>query len=309
LLTCKQYGLIKRIEHFWKGLRDNSSQISPVPPQTYGDRFINFVTGITMTKEEAARRQTHDSIRSEALSAVVRSRHNSRGQQLGNGIDGTHSQSHSRQTGSQGRDRLGIPDHPGDREKSPPGSPVAVEKTMQKAQTQTNKETSGGKDGRRRSEEEKPQRTLLAAEDGKANALLPVVSEENLDERKGSTASSRSIRIDGQACRSPSPMAKGDNEGIRMVSASTMRDSDEDHMRDPQQSHNQANRDGDIDVDGSRDRRDEDMNQEWDEKQIENERERGRSKPPRLDSGLLPKISPIEERAGWMMNNMDPEKR
>lgn len=33
----------------------NKSQISPIPPEGYGDRFIKFISGITMTKEEQDR--------------------------------------------------------------------------------------------------------------------------------------------------------------------------------------------------------------------------------------------------------------
>ena len=50
-----QYGLIKKAEHFWKGMSANKSQISPIPPQGYGDRFVKFITGVTMTKEESDR--------------------------------------------------------------------------------------------------------------------------------------------------------------------------------------------------------------------------------------------------------------
>ena len=47
--------MVKKAEHFWKGLSNNKSQISPIPPEAYGDRFIHFMSGITMTKEEAER--------------------------------------------------------------------------------------------------------------------------------------------------------------------------------------------------------------------------------------------------------------
>lgn len=53
-----QYGFVKHLEHFWKGLSYPKSQISPVPADEYGERFINFITGITMTEEEAERRKT-----------------------------------------------------------------------------------------------------------------------------------------------------------------------------------------------------------------------------------------------------------
>ena len=50
-----QYGVIKKIEHFWKGLSQDRTQISALPPEQYGDRFLNFMSGITMSPEEAAR--------------------------------------------------------------------------------------------------------------------------------------------------------------------------------------------------------------------------------------------------------------
>ncbi|PHH59581.1 hypothetical protein CDD81_2846 [Ophiocordyceps australis] len=52
------YGMIKKIEHFWKGLSHDRTQISALPPDEYGDRFYNFVEGITMSAEEA-RREAH----------------------------------------------------------------------------------------------------------------------------------------------------------------------------------------------------------------------------------------------------------
>lgn len=55
LLTDEQYGAIKKIEHFWKGLSHESSQISALPPEEYGDRFIQFMSGITISAEEAQR--------------------------------------------------------------------------------------------------------------------------------------------------------------------------------------------------------------------------------------------------------------
>jgi 1-phosphatidylinositol-4-phosphate 5-kinase len=49
--------MLKKAEHFWKGLSHNRSQISPVPSQSYGERFIHFIEGITMSKEEAERQE------------------------------------------------------------------------------------------------------------------------------------------------------------------------------------------------------------------------------------------------------------
>lgn len=50
-----QYGVIKKIEHFWKGLSHDRTQISALPPEQYGDRFLSFMEGITVSREEADR--------------------------------------------------------------------------------------------------------------------------------------------------------------------------------------------------------------------------------------------------------------
>lgn len=55
MLINLQYGLVKRAENFWKGMSNNKTQISPIPPESYGDRFIKFISGATMTKEEQDR--------------------------------------------------------------------------------------------------------------------------------------------------------------------------------------------------------------------------------------------------------------
>ncbi|KAF4981896.1 hypothetical protein FZEAL_2365 [Fusarium zealandicum] len=49
------YGIIKKIEHFWKGLSSDKTQISALPPEQYGDRFYHFIEGVTMSTEEAHR--------------------------------------------------------------------------------------------------------------------------------------------------------------------------------------------------------------------------------------------------------------
>ena len=36
-------------------MSNERSQISPIPPEGYGDRFVKFISGITMTKEEQER--------------------------------------------------------------------------------------------------------------------------------------------------------------------------------------------------------------------------------------------------------------
>ncbi|KAL4940104.1 hypothetical protein BDV06DRAFT_25677 [Aspergillus oleicola] len=58
IIDClTHYGTVKRIEHFIKGLTNDRTQISPIPPEGYGDRFVNFIRRITMSKEEADRQQ------------------------------------------------------------------------------------------------------------------------------------------------------------------------------------------------------------------------------------------------------------
>lgn len=56
IIDClTHYGMIKRAEHLWKGMSNNKSQISPIPPEDYGHRFVKFITGLTKTKEQAER--------------------------------------------------------------------------------------------------------------------------------------------------------------------------------------------------------------------------------------------------------------
>ncbi|KAJ5219856.1 hypothetical protein N7468_009060 [Penicillium chermesinum] len=58
IIDClTHYGTVKKLENFFKGLSNDRTQISPVPPESYGDRFINFIKGITMSKEEAERKR------------------------------------------------------------------------------------------------------------------------------------------------------------------------------------------------------------------------------------------------------------
>jgi 1-phosphatidylinositol-4-phosphate 5-kinase len=50
-----QYGMLKKAETFWKGLSHPKAQISPIPPEAYGERFLQFITSNTKSKEEAER--------------------------------------------------------------------------------------------------------------------------------------------------------------------------------------------------------------------------------------------------------------
>ncbi|KAK0725456.1 hypothetical protein B0H67DRAFT_598707 [Lasiosphaeris hirsuta] len=71
------YGIIKKLEHFWKGLSQDGSQISALPPQEYGDRFLNFISGITKSNEEAIREaQEQDAAEAAAAAAEEEQRNN-----------------------------------------------------------------------------------------------------------------------------------------------------------------------------------------------------------------------------------------
>jgi 1-phosphatidylinositol-4-phosphate 5-kinase len=53
------------MEHFIKGLANTESQISAIPPERYGDRFVRFISGVTKTKEAADREKAHEAARAE----------------------------------------------------------------------------------------------------------------------------------------------------------------------------------------------------------------------------------------------------
>jgi 1-phosphatidylinositol-4-phosphate 5-kinase len=61
IIDClTHYSLIKRMEHFIKGIANTESQISAIPPERYGDRFIKFISGVTKTKEAADREKMEE---------------------------------------------------------------------------------------------------------------------------------------------------------------------------------------------------------------------------------------------------------
>ncbi|KAF1352297.1 hypothetical protein BDV97DRAFT_293346, partial [Delphinella strobiligena] len=60
IIDClTHYSFIKRFEHFWKGMSAPEAQISAIPPERYGDRFIKFISGITKTRERAEYEKEH----------------------------------------------------------------------------------------------------------------------------------------------------------------------------------------------------------------------------------------------------------
>ncbi|EPS45371.1 hypothetical protein H072_547 [Dactylellina haptotyla CBS 200.50] len=47
IIDClTKYNFVKRAEHFWKGLSQDKTEISAVPPQAYGDRFFRYISNI-----------------------------------------------------------------------------------------------------------------------------------------------------------------------------------------------------------------------------------------------------------------------
>ncbi|OJJ43399.1 hypothetical protein ASPZODRAFT_161625 [Penicilliopsis zonata CBS 506.65] len=73
IIDClTHYGMLKKMEHFFKGISQDRTQISPIPPEGYGDRFIKFVTGITMSKEEAERhREAQDAEQRQSRASSI----------------------------------------------------------------------------------------------------------------------------------------------------------------------------------------------------------------------------------------------
>ncbi|KIJ23399.1 hypothetical protein M422DRAFT_276032 [Sphaerobolus stellatus SS14] len=43
---CTPYTVVKKLEHFWKGLSADRHKISPVEPAEYAKRFFNFLTAV-----------------------------------------------------------------------------------------------------------------------------------------------------------------------------------------------------------------------------------------------------------------------
>ncbi|KAF3915184.1 hypothetical protein ABW20_dc0106028 [Dactylellina cionopaga] len=47
IIDClTKYNFVKRAEHFWKGLSQDKTEISAVPPQAYGERFFRYISKI-----------------------------------------------------------------------------------------------------------------------------------------------------------------------------------------------------------------------------------------------------------------------
>ncbi|KAG4304768.1 hypothetical protein PORY_001821 [Pneumocystis oryctolagi] len=55
LLT--KYSVIKKIEHFWKGLSYSKAQVSTIPPSGYASRFFKFISSIIKTPQSVEKQK------------------------------------------------------------------------------------------------------------------------------------------------------------------------------------------------------------------------------------------------------------
>ncbi|KAF2085342.1 SAICAR synthase-like protein [Saccharata proteae CBS 121410] len=71
IIDClTHYSFVKRSEHFFKGLMNTESQISAIPPERYGDRFVRFISGITKTRERAEQEKAEKVLNDPQLTGV-----------------------------------------------------------------------------------------------------------------------------------------------------------------------------------------------------------------------------------------------
>ena len=47
------YSTVKKMEHYWKGMKADRHKISPVPPEEYAERFFSFMKAIMRGGEGA----------------------------------------------------------------------------------------------------------------------------------------------------------------------------------------------------------------------------------------------------------------
>ncbi|KAI1377879.1 SAICAR synthase-like protein [Hypoxylon crocopeplum] len=153
------YGVIKKMEHFWKGLSNDRTQISALPPEEYGERFIKFMSGITMSEEEALR-DAHDREAAAALSSAEMERAKLDTLQVPGSSSAPPAPSYL------------PPAPPGVRSPNSPEPNLIIEKALKKA---TKREKDVAK------EEQVPERKITTAVSpggrSSSHAVLPVVEE------------------------------------------------------------------------------------------------------------------------------------
>lgn len=65
IIDClTRYSTVKKLEHLWKGFGGDEPNISPIPPQRYGDRFLKFIKRITKSADVAEKEKAvHPALR------------------------------------------------------------------------------------------------------------------------------------------------------------------------------------------------------------------------------------------------------
>lgn len=153
--------MIKKIEHFWKGLSKDRTQISALPPEHYGDRFYNFVEGVTMSHEEVER----EALRKEQEAAHARQSSEKPGGRSGKG-KGMHS----------------IPPMPTHQPPAPPSGKVSPSNEAKDTIARAEKQASKSDEKYGPGETQIPDRTLTCApipdaRNGQHGPILPIVEE------------------------------------------------------------------------------------------------------------------------------------
>ncbi|KAK3990853.1 hypothetical protein QBC44DRAFT_238055 [Cladorrhinum sp. PSN332] len=165
------YGVIKKIEHFWKGLSSDRSQISALPPHEYGERFINFIDGVTMSQEEAFREaQRKDE---EAIAAAAAEEERQR----------TASWGSMRRRGTAG------PAPPAPNYLPPPIPPQTsrspeAEATIERAEAEMRRLTLENENGEVVTERTLRTTVTAVTAGGGGQTVLPVVEEAEMEDRR-----------------------------------------------------------------------------------------------------------------------------
>ncbi|KAM0321930.1 hypothetical protein ACHAQA_009827 [Verticillium albo-atrum] len=162
------YGMIKKIEHFWKGLTSDRNQISATPPDQYGERFFHFVEGVTMSPEQSQREKQQK--QQEEAAAVAADQENQR-------VSSWRSSNSRRRSNSTSAPPM--PTHQPPLAPLPSGqkSPEAQE-VIEKAELVAQRSAERGA-----SEEHVPDKVITTIpapdrrESGQAQSILPVVEE------------------------------------------------------------------------------------------------------------------------------------
>lgn len=201
------YGIVKKMEHFWKGLSNDRTQISPIPPHEYGERFMNFISAVTMSAEEAQRAaQERDAAQQAAAASGNRDR--SRIGSWGSNSRHSHASSHLPP----------IPNY------NPPPPPVnrsgalspEQELTLEKAEYQAEKTVRKGA-----REEDIPDRTLKTASAPPSMGSITVPIAERRDGSVTGAASVLPVVEEAAEGTTSPPEAPSRNSHISTRTAAT----------------------------------------------------------------------------------------